>query len=105
VTEVEAEWDDRQRALALELESYEAGVCSGCGFHHSVAVKDNDFGGSFPTCYVCAESERAQRIQQAADDAERKRLWGDDPPHDRRDPADGQRFRVVLRALRKILPG
>lgn len=46
-------------------------------------------------CSVCAGHARTARVLEERDDLARKK-WGDDPPADRVDPADGQHQTVQL---------
>lgn len=58
----EPEWDDEQVARLLALGFYEAGVCSGCGFHESLTSDlSNHFTFSESTCNTCRGSAQYGR--------------------------------------------
>lgn len=92
----ETEWDDTERGKLLDLAEYEAGVhADGCGYHRSIgADPSNYFTVEDDHCLLCANLAREQRVRQASDDEEQKRLK--DNPRARR-KADGRR--TYLRPL------
>lgn len=95
VGESEPEWDDLQRALIEGLERHEAELCQTCGFHESLTdVEAHDFAIETKVCDVCAERDRADRMIAKKDETDRKSKWGDEPPAERRDRADGRRLLV-----------
>lgn len=71
----EAEWDDHERNKMLALAEYEAGVCSGCGFHHSFTEHDPWVTIEDRTCPTCRTIAPQIRVFADADakDAERLR--------------------------------
>jgi hypothetical protein len=94
----EPEWDQEQRELFEALALYEAGVCAGCGFHHSLTENlENVFTFDVKTCNTCAGTARYARVQQHADQEVRDHL-GDHAPPETVDPADGRK--VYLRLSR-----
>lgn len=86
----EPEWDDASREAMEALALYEAGVCSGCGIHHSLSSNlENVFTFQAETCNTCAGSDRYARIVGAADEKARK-AHQDAPPASPL-PSDGRK--------------
>lgn len=93
----EPEWDDEQREAMLGLRIYQGGVCSGCGFHHSVtANKANLFAPEDRFCNVCKGVAQWTRVQHKHDEAQVARL-GDRPSPMATRPTDGRT--TVIRRL------
>ena len=92
MTEVEPEWDDRQRDLMAELAAYEAGVCD-CGFHESLSTDTaNIFEPVVKKCPLCASLAVRERVQ---DDREHKAIEDKGPDFPR--PSDGRRTLLWLK--------
>lgn len=73
----------------MELAEFERGLCS-CGWHESLTEDErNQFAIEEKVCPVCAAGDRYARIRSEQDDRWRKTL-GDEPPANRKDPADGR---------------
>jgi hypothetical protein len=86
----EPEWDDAQRDAMLGLAIYEGGVCSGCGFHRSIADdKDNLIAIEEHVCSVCRSGTQYGRIQGSRDTEHENRL-GESPPPAAPRPSDGR---------------
>ena len=71
VTTTEPEWKDEDRELALALQLYEAGCCSGCGDHMSITTKpeNEDLYRAGPDirCHRCtATAQMAEKYQEAS---------------------------------------
>lgn len=65
----EPEWDDAARDAFEALALYEAGVCHGCGIHHSLSSNlENVFTFSEHICNTCAGSALYSRVIGEADD-------------------------------------
>jgi hypothetical protein len=70
VTTTEPEWNADSRELAMALERYEAGCCSGCGDHLSITTKpeneDRYRAGPGIRCHRCtATAQMAQKYEDA----------------------------------------
>lgn len=77
----------------LHLGRFEARICD-CGFHESLTGdKANHFGFEVKTCLVCRGAARFARIQEDADEQERKALK-DNPRAPR--SSDGRRVFTKL---------
>lgn len=84
----------------LALEIYEAGICSGCGFHHDVIHDpDNAIAIEETVCAICQRGEQYRRVQQSRD-SHAERALGDSPPATAPRPADGRH--TTLRLLSPI---
>ncbi|AIY15847.1 hypothetical protein GUY44_07385 [Pimelobacter simplex] len=83
----------------VELRIYEAGVCSGCGYHKSLTGDlDNHFAIEVEHCNVCAGVAKNDRIQQAADRKALKAMGDEDKiPPTRKRPGDGRHVMVQFR--------
>lgn len=76
---------------------YEAGICSGCGFHHSLTEdRRNVFQIEDTFCNVCAGASKYARVQQSQDSDAETRL-GQNPPPAAPRPSDGRH--TVLRRV------
>lgn len=60
----------------LALVEYEAGICPGCGFHHSLADLDPWFTIEDRTCKVCRSMAPQLRVFAAEDTEDASRLQG-----------------------------
>ena len=79
----------------LGLAEFERGLCS-CGIHESL-IEDGHFAIEERVCPVCAAGDRYERITEERDAKWRKSL-GDDPPANRKDPADGRTAYVRMKS-------
>ncbi|GEB17242.1 hypothetical protein GUY44_18875 [Pimelobacter simplex] len=88
----------------LELRLYEAGVCSGCGYHVSLTSDlDNHFAIEVDHCPVCAGVAKNDRIQHAADKKALKAMGDEDKiPSTRKRPGDGRRVSVRYRGKKSV---
>lgn len=89
----------------LELRLYEAGVCSGCGYHKSLTGDlDNQFAIEVEHCNVCAGVAKHDRIQHADDKKALKAMGDEDKiPPTRKRPTDGRR--VLVQFTGRKAPG
>ena len=86
----EPAWTDDDRTQMLALARYEAHVCSGCGFHKSLANDPaNHFMPEDEFCLLCQQLAPWQRVRDADDDAAEKAL-GENPSPSAKRPTDGR---------------
>lgn len=62
----ESEWDDTERAYALELDTWESGLCTcGCGLPRAIAHDpEQAFLIDKDICYAARQIERQRRVEQ-----------------------------------------
>lgn len=90
----ESEWDEDEVTKLIELRIYDAGVCSGCGYHKSLTGDlDNLFAIEVDHCNVCAALAKHGRIQ-GADDKKAVNAMGKEPAPARKRPSDGRHVSV-----------
>lgn len=89
----EPEWDDEQRDRMLALADYEAGICSGCGWHHDLIHEPGaGFKIDLDTCPVCAQVAQYGRWQEELDKENDRRIGETDAREPR--PTDGRKVRL-----------
>lgn len=79
----------------LGLAEFERGVCA-CGWHESL-IEGGHFAIEERVCPVCAAGARYDRITEDSDSKWREAL-GENPPPDRKDPADGRSAFVRMKS-------
>ncbi len=79
----------------IELRIYEAGLCSGCGYHRTLTTDtDNLFDIVHEHCNVCAALAKYGRTQDVKDKKALKSIGGDDARPEIKRPDDGRHVTV-----------
>lgn len=100
----EPEWDDLTRNQHLAKRAYDREVDPGCGLHKSILENpaDHQFVFETPTCAICREIERQQRMIADRDNKWLEQFKGKTPPADEYRPADGVHLKMRPATAKEI---